>query len=748
MAEIHVLDQNTINQIAAGEVVERPASIVKELVENAVDARSTAITIEIKGGGIDFIRITDNGVGIAKDQIRKAFLPHATSKIDSAEDLITVQSLGFRGEALSSISAVSKVELITKTDEGISGVRYITEGGEELSYEEIGCPEGTTFIIRNLFFNTPARRKFLKSPMTEAGYVEAFVQRLALSHPDISFKFINENRNKIATSGNGNLKDVIYHIFGRDIALNLLDVDHEESGIHIHGFVGKPVISRGNRNYENYFVNGRYLKNNIIARGIEEGYKGHSMVHKFPFTALMIEMDSHYVDVNVHPAKMEMRFKNAEELYGAIVNGVSGSFVKKDLIPAVSLGKKKAGSNEGESGGEGKESGKGTGISGSDGKSGGRSGSRVSGPEPFEKKRREIEDHFASLSKDRIKEINRRKAEGIQLDKAGQEASAAAASDLIQKKIEALRLGQVRPGLEEEWDRLLQPDPGADLENRGGLPGRNQENETLLKLSSPELYGDVPQIKNDLMGGRTDEDQKAERRSLGGQPANEAAVNSSGTQMTNEAAVNSSGTQMSFADIPLLSEEARPRHRIIGQVFRTYWLVEYEEQLFFVDQHAAHEKVMYEKLKKDLDNKRIDQQMVAPPIVLTFSMREKNRYLMCQDAFAALGYQIEEFGEDAYCIRAVPANLYGIDQQDLFIELLDQIEENSGKLNLEVITDKLASMACKAAVKGNTTLSFQEMDALMDQLMQLENPYQCPHGRPTIISMSKYELEKKFKRIQ
>ena len=343
MAVIHVLDQNTINQIAAGEVVERPASIVKELVENAVDACSTAITIEIKGGGIDFIRITDNGSGIEKDQIKKAFLRHSTSKITSAEDLETVGSLGFRGEALSSIAAVAKVEVITKTDEGISGVRYVMEGGEEISFEEIGCPEGTTFVVRNLFYNTPARRKFLKSAMTESGYVEAFVQRLALSHPDISFKFICDNKNKISTSGNGHLKDVIYHLYGRDIAMNLLEVHHKENGISIDGFVGKPVISRGNRNYENYFVNGRYLKNTIITRGIEEGYKGHSMVHKFPFTALMIEMDAHLFDVNVHPAKMEMRFKNGEELYSAIVSAVRDSFVKKDLIPKVSLSGQKAG---------------------------------------------------------------------------------------------------------------------------------------------------------------------------------------------------------------------------------------------------------------------------------------------------------------------------------------------------------------------------------------------------------------------
>lgn len=654
MAVINVLDQNTINQIAAGEVVERPASIVKELVENAVDACSTAVTIEIKGGGIDFIRITDNGSGIEKDQIKKAFLRHATSKISTAEDLETVGSLGFRGEALSSIAAVAKVEVITKTDEGISGVRYIVEGGEELSFEEIGCPEGTTFVVRNLFYNTPARRKFLKSAMTESGYVEAFVQRLALSHPDISFKFICDNKNKISTSGNGNLKDVIYHLYGRDIAMNLLEVHFNESGIAIDGFVGKPVISRGNRNYENYFVNGRYLKNNIITKGIEEGYKGHSMVHKFPFTALMIEMDSHLFDVNVHPAKMEMRFKNGEELYSAIVSAVRGSFVKKDLIPKVSLSRQQE-----------------NGLP-----------ARQKTPEPFEKKRREIEERFSSLSKERIEEINRRKKEDEQASQKEQ---------------------QIR---QEEQSR------------QGERPEQIRQQAEQRRIASMNV-SQMPQVKAEI-------DQVIPIKEDPGY---------------------SVGEQMSLTDLPLLSKEARPKHRLIGQVFKTYWIVEYEDQLFFVDQHAAHEKVMYERLRKNLKEKSIDQQMVAPPIILSFSMKEKEKYLMFQDAFAALGFQIEEFGSDAYCIRAVPANLYGINQQDLFIELLDGLDEGSRKLNLDVITDKLASMACKAAVKGNQKMSFQEMDSLMDQLLELENPYQCPHGRPTIISMSKHELEKKFKRI-
>lgn len=675
MAEIKVLDQDTINQIAAGEVVERPASIVKELVENAVDASSTAVTVEIKGGGIDFIRITDNGCGIEKEQVRKAFLPHATSKIRSADDLETVASLGFRGEALSSIAAVAKVELVTKTDEGISGIRYVIEGGEEKSCDEIGCPEGTTFIIRDLFFNTPARRKFLKSKMTEAGYVESFIQRLALSHPTISFKFICDNKNKVSTSGNGNLKDVIYNIFGRDVAMNLLPVKGNENGILVDGYIGKPVISRGNRNYENYFVNGRYLKNNIISKAIEEGYKGHAMVHKFPFTALMISMDPHSFDANVHPAKMEMRFRNAEELYSSVMSAVRSSFVKKELIPKVGLGNEQ----------KVKENAR-----------------KI--PEPFEKKRRAIEERFSSLSSEQIKQIAKKKENEDVSEISNRRSS-------IEERIARLHVGE-NASIQKEIDKAI---PKAMKKNN--IDSEKTENNTEINTEQPQLQQPVQPEKTKV-------------------------------ELVKETDSYAKGTQMSFADVPLLSEEARPKHRIIGQVFRTYWLVEYDEKLFFVDQHAAHEKVMYEKLKKDLDNNTIVQQMVAPPIILTFSIKEQQKFELCEESFKKLGFLIEEFGGNEYCIRGVPANLLGIDPQELFIEVFDQIEENSGKMNMEMITDKLASMACKAAVKGNTTMSYEEMDSLMEQLMKLDNPYQCPHGRPTIISMTKYELEKKFKRVQ
>ena len=680
MAVINVLDQNTINQIAAGEVVERPASIAKELVENAIDAFSTAVTVEIKGGGIDFLRITDNGSGIDRDQIRNAFLPHATSKIRTAKDLETVGSLGFRGEALASIAAVTRTELITKTDEGISGVRYVAEGGTELLFEEVGCPEGTTFIVRNLFFNTPARRKFLKSRMTEAGYVEAFMQRLALSRPDIAFKFISDHKNKISTSGNGNVKDVIYHIFGRDVAMNLLETDREENGIRVRGYIGKPVISRGNRNFEYYFVNGRYLRDPIIARAIEEGYKGHAMVHKFPFVVLMIDMDPHAVDVNVHPQKMEMRFDNGEALYSAVVAAVRAAFVKKELIPEAGLSREKKKEEK-------------------------NLGSR---PEPFERRRRQIEERFAGLTQDKIETINRARKEEAPADPAAGESAAgdreaAARRERLERQMALLRSREI-PDSAREIDAAI----GMVREENGYGPAANKGNPGFVGAPDP--------------AGKTGLD--------------------AGTVPNTD-----NGTQMSFSDIPVLSEQARPRHRIVGQVFRTYWLIEYEDQLLFVDQHAAHEKVMYEKFLGDLKNREIHQQMVAPPVVLTFSIREKECYLRCRESFRQMGFLIEEFGGNEYCIRAVPANLLDIDPQELFVDLLDQIEENGAGISMDKLTERLASMACKAAVKGNMTMTTAEMDSLMDQLLLLDNPYQCPHGRPTIISMSKREVEKKFKRI-
>lgn len=643
LPEIKVLDQYTIDNIAAGEVVERPSSVVKELVENAIDAKANAITVEIKEGGIKLIRVTDNGTGIEKAQIPTAFLRHATSKIRNVEDLLEVTSLGFRGEALSSIAAVAQVELISKTADSLSGARYEIHGGKEITLEEIGCPEGTTFLVRNLFYNVPARRKFLKTAMTEASYIETMIRQLAISHPAISFKFVHNNQNKLSTPGNGNLKDVIYHIYGRDIAKNLLECTWEQHGISISGYIGKPLISRGNRGYENYFVNGRYIKNAIISRAIEDAYKTYNMLHKYPFTTLMLDVPSESLDVNVHPTKMEVRFSDGENLYGVIYEAVRQALQQKNLIPDVKLdsAKKK----------------KETILK------------KETLPEPFEVLRRKQEIRKVELGEQSRREIDH-----------------------------------------------LMPTKSSEP-----VPVSQNEPKRLIKE-------DTSNIKNDII----DEI----RTQLHQNQIQETAV----YQTSDE-------KQISFLSEEKTKEQWKPKFQIIGQLFATYWLMEFEDRFYIMDQHAAHEKVNYEKLMAALKKKEIYRQQLAPPLILSLSMKEAEILQQYQKAFEKLGFVIEEFGGQEYCIRAVPANLYGLGEQDVFIELLDSVLEEGVMTDMNMITDKIASMSCKAAVKGNQKISRIEVEHLIEELMKCENPYTCPHGRPTMISMTKTEIEKKFKRI-
>lgn len=598
---IQILDENTINKIAAGEVIERPSSVVKELVENAIDAKATAITIEIKDGGITFIRVTDNGCGIDKSEIELAFLRHSTSKIRSVEDLVGVASLGFRGEALSSIASVAQVELITKTKRSLCGTRYVIEGGTGAELEEVGAPDGTTFIVRNLFYNTPVRRQFLKTPATEAGYTASLVEHLALSHPEISFRFINNNQNKLYTSGNGNIKDIIYHINGRDTAANLLEVSKSTQDITISGYIGKPVIGRGNRAYENYFINGRYIKSSIITRAIEEAYVGFTMVHKYPFTALHFNIKSELLDVNVHPAKLELRFSQNEFIYNFVRDSLRDVLAHRELVP------------------------------------------------------------------------------GMSLDSARSEKTAAA-SDTSARQAS---------GSKERTVRLAEP-----------FEIKRQE---YVRETSPE-YGD--------------------------------AINqqTAGNEQTSLFAAGESGA---YAAEP----------KIIGQVFNTYWLIEFEDRLFIMDQHAAHEKILYEKTMRMIDGQQPASQMIAPPVILTLSLREQEALRTNIKVFEALGFEIEEFGGNEYKVTGVPALLPDIDSRELLIEILDALADDKSMSKPELITQKAASMSCKAAVKGNMEMSAKEARHLAEELMKADNPYNCPHGRPTLISISKRELEKKFKRI-
>ena len=672
MKEIAVLDQSTIDKIAAGEVIERPASVVKELVENAVDAGANAITVEIRDGGTSFIRITDNGEGIDASQVPLAFLRHATSKIRHVEDLFSVSSLGFRGEALSSIAAVCQVELITKTAGSLTGIRYVIEGGKEQSLEEIGAPEGTTFLVHNIFYNTPARRKFLKSAMTEAGYISDLIERMALSHPEIAFKFINNNQTRMFTSGNGNLKDIIYGIYGREIASNLCEIHAECAFAKLDGFIGKPVISRGNRNMENMFINGRYIKSAIIYRAIEDGYQNFMMQHKYPFTALHLTIEGDLLDINVHPTKMELRFSDNEGVYRFVTNAVREALTHREMIPRVAPGREEKKTEPGPA----------------------KAAVPADIPEPFEKN----------------------------------------------------RISQVReelPYLKQDPERFAEP-------VREGFKG-------VLKAPKsaavkPETKQNVTEVQEEAAPEKPLEEKqevKAEVRTEARQEASqEISKETCKSQAEQEENVQTpSGVQMDLFDAKLLSRDSVKEHKIIGQLFDTYWLIEFRDNLFIIDQHAAHEKVLYEKTMKSMDTREYTSQILNPPIILTLSTQESETLQKHLQYFKEIGFEIEEFGGKEYALRAVPDNLFGIAKDDLFIEMLDALDSQPASASVDIIKDRVATMSCKAAVKGNHKLSVSEVHALIDELMTLENPYHCPHGRPTIISMSKNEIEKKFKRI-
>ena len=656
MPQIALLSQETIDKIAAGEVIERPSSVVKELVENAIDAGSSAVTVEIKEGGISFIRISDNGCGIEREQIPLAFLRHSTSKIKSVEDLFTVTSLGFRGEALSSIAAVSQVELITKTNGDFTGSRYLIEGSKEVSLEEIGAPDGTTFIVRNLFYNTPARKKFLKSAQTEGTYIHELMQRMILSHPDVAFKFIMNNQVKLQSSGNGNIKDIIYHLYGRDITKALLPIAHESELFKVSGFIGKPMISRGNRGYELYFVNGRFIRSQILSKAIEDAFKPFLMQHQYPFTVLYFEIDSSLLDVNVHPTKMELRFSNQQELYREVQSILSAALVHRDIIPEVPVDTPKK--NEMEV----------------------PKIEKVM-PEPFEQKR--LEEIRKAVRKDSPYEIKYPVSRPM-----GTGSVSSAAQEKLLDTIKSMPP-------EDMTEERIQKEP---------LPEQSK------KETEKELAKEAYVIR--------------EEETYGAKP------------------------EGSYEQGSFLKEEEMAKQKIIGQLFDTYWLVEYNDRLFIVDQHAAHEKVMYEKLKKQFEKKEFISQAISPPIVITLSMREAEVLERFKEQFTKLGFEIEHFGGAEYSICGVPGNLYRLNTRDVLIEMLDELTDGiSERATADVILDKIASMSCKAAVKGSQRLSLPEMEQLMKDLMKLDNPYNCPHGRPTIIAMSKYEIEKKFKRI-
>ena len=663
MPQIQVLDQITIDKIAAGEVIERPASIVKELVENSIDAKAASVTVDIQDGGISLIRVTDNGSGIEREDIRNAFLRHSTSKIRKVEDLAHIASLGFRGEALSSISAVTRTELITKTKEDTFGTRYVIEGGVEQSLEDAGAPDGTTFLVRQLFYNVPARRKFLKTPMTEAGHVQDLLMRLALSHPEVAFTFINNGQTKMRTSGNGKLKDVIYSIYGREAAANLIELDYSMDGLVMKGYLGKPVITRGNRNFENYFVNGRYVKNAMLSKAIEDAYKDFLMQHKFPFVVIHFQVDGEKIDVNVHPTKMEMRFQRQQDVYNIVYEGVHRTLLEPELIPQVEAPAPKVISQP-------------------------KSESPFllkpkTAPQPMEKKPEEKEEphdeaYFMKKMKERVLSYHQRNSS----------AEVAKKEQIFRPQAQAER---IKDALARAKEVEKQPQKQAE--------------------EQPELIRETPVYETKPVT-----EEKAE--------------------------------QLNLFEEHLLKREKKAEYKLIGQVFETYWLVEFENSLYIIDQHAAHERVLYERTLKEMKNREFTAQYLSPPIILSLSMQEAQVLNENMDRFTRIGFEIEPFGGEEYAVRAIPDNLFGIAKKELLLEMLDDLTDGiSTSMTPELIDEKVASMSCKAAVKGNNRLSAQEADALIGELLLLENPYHCPHGRPTIIAMTQRELEKKFKRI-
>lgn len=680
MRKIAVLDQQTIDKIAAGEVVERPSSIVKELVENAIDAGATAVTVEITDGGKKMIRITDNGGGMERDQVPLAFLRHATSKIEKVEDLEHIASLGFRGEALSSIAAVAQVELITKTPSALSGVRYVINGGVQESLEDMGAPEGTTFLVRNLFYNTPARSKFLKSDTTEGNYVSTLMEQLALSHPEISFKYIQNKQVKLHTSGNYNIKDVIYNIYGRDITKALLEVSYENDFMKIEGFVGKPEISRGNRTFENYYINGRFVKNRIIAKGIEDAYKGFLMQHKFPFVSLHIQMEGNDLDVNVHPSKMEVRFARGTEVYDAVYETVHKALTTREMIQTVPLGKeepvKKLSSvvKPGDV------------------------------PEPFEMKRRaEMPEYRTQVANT----VNRTSNVSIK----GNDRTVSAPDTAMDKK---------------------------QFSSYSTLPRG-----TITMAEQAVREQKIYQTKDPF----TKAEEKLFEGTINDKNIHEKQPDAMQVNMSQEVEKQQKPQQLELFEEKLLAPESRSRHQLIGQIFDTYWLVQFEDKFFIIDQHAAHEKVYYERFVKRFREQTVESQYLSPPLIVSLNLQEEALLKANRKYFEDFGFEIEPFGGKEYCINAVPANLYGLTEEELFLEMLDNLASEKDKDPLGIFASRLATMACKAAVKGNHQMSDREANALIDELLTLENPYHCPHGRPTIISMTKTELEKKFKRI-
>ena len=743
MSIINVLDKDTINKIAAGEVIEGPAAVVKELVENAIDADANSVTVEIKDGGTSLIRVTDNGKGIGSDDIKTAFLPHATSKIKTADDLTLVSSLGFRGEALASIAAVSEVEVLTKTADEISGIRYVINGGKEEANEPIGTPEGTTFVVRNIFYNTPARKKFLKTSATEGRYVGEVMEHMAVSHPEIAFKFILNGQVKLQTMGNGSLKDVLFYIYGKETTANIIPVNNPDAdgelvnGLSVRGYIGKPSLTRGNKEYENYFINGRFIKNKVITRAIEDAYKSFLMQHRFPFTCLLISVDNSLVDVNVHPAKLEVRFSDTESIYRLIFHEVDNALRKKDLLPDMGVKQvpdKKPLIRDFNSSHKAEKT----------EKSGGYIIPDIPMPEPFEKSRqvewkKELKPVFKqeSFVADKVK-----RDEKSPLVKSEMYAPFDNDTTSDKNKLDLLEIESIdksEGGIKNTCGNLA-----GDVSRENSVETEdNREYPTTVEQTDKTSYNkDFNTVKED---SDTYKNMSENSFQADGGKTNTTDVEQDFCDK-DESSCNTNKSSKEEFKGGILAKKALPDIKIIGQIFGTYWIIEYDDSVYMIDQHAAHEKVMYERFVKEISQNKATSQNLLPPVVVTLSGSQSQIVEEIEEHLHKLGFEIEPFGGNEYVIKAVPTELFGISEKDLLFDIIDQYSLEGKKTTPDTVLVKLATMACKAAIKGNMNISLLEAKALIEELMSLDNPYNCPHGRPTMIFMSKSDVEKKFKR--
>ncbi|MCR5633494.1 MAG: DNA mismatch repair endonuclease MutL [Eubacterium sp.] len=690
---IKVLDQHTIDKIAAGEVIERPSSIVKELVENSIDSGATRITVEVTDGGTSMIRVTDNGSGIEADDVRKAYMSHATSKLDNVDDLMNIVSLGFRGEALSTIAAISQVEMITKTRDSMTGIKYEIHGGKEIEFKEIGAPDGTTIISRNIFYNTPARLKFLKSNVTEASYINDLMTHIALSNPDISIKLISNNKTIIDTQGDGRLRETIYSLYGKDITRGLLEVDYKDETVRITGFIGKPFLSKGNRSFENYFVNKRYVKSAIVNRAIEEAYKTHIMQHKFPYTALFIELPTYMVDVNVHPAKREFRFDDEQGLFRAVFHAVKDALTDKEMIPDAVPFKESV------------------------------SNSEAVMPQTG------VSQLLSSVNKTAEDSLNTQNDNTIREN---------IVSDNTSSKSDYTSDETSNKHFFEEKSNYQSSSTASSAKDRVGITSSKSGGASFSILESL-----LPQEYRDKLNNLNNVDNNDNSDSLSGSSSKERTID----ETISKPLPKDSYQQEEMSETRYLSEEAKGHHKIIGQVFKTYWITEYDGTMYLMDQHAAHEKVNYETFLEEFKNRKILSQNLFPPEMISLTNKEKVAVLENVDYLKQYGFEIEDFGANDIKLSAMPANLIGLDGREVFNELVAYLSDGVENVTEDIFVRKLATMGCKAAIKGNQEITEYEVRDLIEKLMKLKDPYTCPHGRPTLVKFTQTDLDKMFKRI-